>query len=492
MGGFLITTCLIPGIHPDGRNTFCPRQESGINAPRCRVWFIDNPGGGRLVCVMLPQWTIERKRDGQSLADAEILDFIKRYTDGDIPDYQMAAFAMAVYFQGMSDAETAALTDAMMRSGDCLDMTVLAMPTADKHSTGGVGDKVSLLLAPLVACAGVAVPMLSGRGLGITGGTLDKLESIPGYRTDLSVPAFLRVLQTCGCSITGQTGRLAPADRKLYALRDVTGTVPSIPLIAASIMSKKLAEGAAHLVLDVKWGTGAFMKTVDNARRLACAMMAIGHRMGRGMSAMITDMNQPLGRSAGNSLEVRETVEALQGRGAPDLMDITFALGAAMLRLAGVAEDETAARHRLESSLSSGDAFEKFKEMVRLHGGDAAVLDDPARLPSAPVQAPVLAPCEGQVAVMDADTIGRVCLLLGAGRSAVSDRVDPRVGVSGILKVGARVEKGEPLMVLHGPDAGRMEDALVLARKAAVVTTAPVSPPLLMVETVATQEISAS
>jgi len=433
---------------------------------------------------MLPQWIIEKKRDGHPLSDQEIRGFMERYTAGAIPDYQMAALAMAIYFQGMTDAETAALTDAMMRSGDCIDTSSLKMPTADKHSTGGIGDKVSLILAPLAACAGVAVPMLSGRGLGITGGTLDKLESIPGYRTDLSGAEFLDVLHSCGCSITGQTERLAPADRKLYALRDVTGTVPSIPLIAASIMSKKLAEGASHLVLDVKWGTGAFMKTIPDARRLALAMVAIGRRMGRGMSAVITDMNQPLGRTAGNSLEILETVEALQGRGPQDLMEVTLALTVAMLRLAGVAPDEAAARQTLMGHLDSGRAFERFRQMVVLHGGDVNVIDHPDRLPSAPVQRPLPAPSSGFVSRMDADAIGRICLMLGAGRAAVTGRIDPRVGVSGILKVGEPVEKGQPLMLLHAADAARLEDVLPLARQATAITTVPVEAPELIVETV--------
>jgi pyrimidine-nucleoside phosphorylase len=433
---------------------------------------------------MLPQWIIEKKRDGHPLSDSEIGDFIARYTDGSIPDYQMAALAMAIYFQGMTDGEITALTGAMMRSGDCIDTSALKMPTADKHSTGGIGDKVSLILAPLAACAGIAVPMLSGRGLGITGGTLDKLESIPGYRTDLSAAEFMAILQACGCSITGQTARLAPADRKLYALRDVTGTVPSIPLIAASIMSKKLAEGAAHLVLDVKWGSGAFMKTVADARRLASTMVAIGHRMGRGMASRITDMNQPLGRTAGNSLEIRETVEALQGRGPQDLMEVTLALSVSMLRLTGAAADESSARRMLEDHLESGRAFEKFKQMVGLQGGDASVLDNPGRLPSAPVQCPVPALSAGFVSRMDADAIGRICLLLGAGRAAVTDRVDPRVGVSAILKIGEPVEKGQPLMLLHAADTTRLEESLQRARQAVDISEGPVLPPPLIVETV--------
>jgi len=433
---------------------------------------------------MLPQWIIEKKRDGLPLSEQEIRDFIDRYTDGSIPDYQMAAMAMAIYFQGMTPDETTILTDAMMRSGDLVDTSGLGLPTVDKHSTGGIGDKVSLILAPLVACGGVAVPMLSGRGLGITGGTLDKLESIPGYRTDLSTAEFLAVLETTGCSITGQTAHIAPADKKLYALRDVTGTVPSIPLISASIMSKKLAEGADNLVLDVKWGSGAFMKTVDDAQRLAHTMVAIGSRMHRGMTAIITDMNQPLGRTAGNRLEILETVEALQGGGPDDLREVTLTLSAAMLLLAGVETDAAVARQRLIRHLESGEAFEKFGEMVALHGGDRTVLEHPGRLPAAPVMRPVEAATDGFIRKMDADAVGRICLLLGAGRSAVTDRIDPRVGVSGLLKIGEPVTKGQPLMQLHAADADALEQALTLARKAVEIGDQPIAPPPLIVETI--------
>ncbi|HAS84198.1 MAG TPA: thymidine phosphorylase [Verrucomicrobia bacterium] len=431
---------------------------------------------------MLPQWIIEKKRDGQALSDSEIRAFIQGYTNGSIPDYQMAALAMAIFFRGMGDPEITSLTEAMLQSGAQIDTTVLGLPTADKHSTGGIGDKVSLILGPLVAACGVAVPMLAGRGLGITGGTLDKLESIPGYRTDLSSAEFLEVLRKCGCSITGQTTDIAPADRKLYALRDVTGTVPSIPLIAASIMSKKLAEGTANLVLDVKWGRGAFMSSIENARQLARTMVAIGHRMGRGMSAMITDMNQPLGRTAGNSLEIIETIEALQGRGPDDLMEATFALAADMLRLAGVEGDAAAARQTMAGHIHTGRAFGIFKDMVHLHGGDITVLDSPGRFPAAPMQVAVPANRDGMISRMDADAIGRICLLLGAGRAAIVDRVDPRVGVSGIMKIGESVTKGQPLMTLHAADEKRLEQALTLAAQAAGITDGPVIVPALIVE----------
>lgn len=434
--------------------------------------------------TMLPQWIIEKKRDGLALSDEEIRDFIQHYTDGSIPDYQMAALAMAIFFQGMDDSEITTLTDAMLKSGDQIDTSSLGRPTADKHSTGGIGDKVSLILGPLVAAAGVAVPMLSGRGLGITGGTLDKLESIPGYRTDLSTGEFLSILKTCGCSITGQTTRIAPADKKLYALRDVTATVPSIPLISASIMSKKLAEGAAHLVLDVKCGTGAFMKTLDSARRLARTMVEIGHRMGRGMTAIITDMNQPLGHTAGNGLEILETIEALHGRGPEDLMQVTLTLSAEMLRLAGVSPNAESALKTLKTHIESGRAFDIFKQMVGLHGGDVRVLDHPEQLPSAPAKQDITADSDGYISRMDADTIGRVCLLLGAGRTVVTGRVDPRVGVSGILKIGEAVVKGQPLMTLHAADNAGLDRALMPARQAVTISEDPVLAPPLIIETI--------
>ncbi len=424
---------------------------------------------------MVPQWVIERKRDGHALEEGELRAFVAGYTRGEIPDYQMAALAMAIYFRGMTDDETAVLTDAMMRSGDLVDTSVLGRPTADKHSTGGIGDKVSLVLAPLVACCGVAVPMMSGRGLGITGGTLDKLETIPGYRTDLAIPAFLDILERVGCSIIGQTERLAPADRKLYALRDVTATVPSIPLITASIMSKKLAEGAGTLVLDVKVGSGAFMQDTAQARQLAASMVRIGRTMGRRMAALLTDMQEPLGRTAGNALEVRETIDALNGAGPRDLVDVTLALGEAMLVQAGAAPDAPAARRALEQALDSGAARERFGAMVDAHGGDRRILDDPARLPAAPIREPLPAPVDGYVRKADAGALGRACLVLGAGRRRADDTVDPAVGLSDLVKTGERVARGQPLAVLHARDPGTLAEARALAADAFAV--APDAPP---------------
>jgi pyrimidine-nucleoside phosphorylase len=429
---------------------------------------------------MLPQWVIEKKRDGLPLTDAEIRDFILGYTRDAIPDYQMSALAMAIYFRGLDEREVTTLTDVMMCSGEQIDTSSLGMPTSDKHSTGGIGDKVSLLLAPMVACCGIGVPMLSGRGLGITGGTLDKLEAIPGYRTDLDTEEFLAVIRACGCTITGQTGTLAPADRKLYALRDVTGTVPSIPLIAASIMSKKLAEGTATLVLDVKCGNGAFMQSMENARALGEIMIRIGTAMGRRVSVLITAMDQPLGRNAGNSLEVIETVQALQGYGAMDLMEATLSLGVDMLRLTGVEWDARQARQRLQETIDSGHAFERFKKMVVLHGGDAKALDDLKRLPRAPVQVVVRAPQSGYVESVEARGIGRAVRQLGAGRKQTTDGIDPRVGVSDLIKVGAPVSKGDPLLVVHAADAGSAQVAQAQVLDAIRISQQPVDVPLVI------------
>ena len=432
---------------------------------------------------MLPQWIIEAKRDGHALTPGEIREFIAGFTAGTIPDYQMAALAMAIFFRGMTPDETAVLTDAMMRSGDLLDTSAIVAPKIDKHSTGGIGDKVSLVLAPLVACCGVAVPMISGRGLGITGGTLDKLEAIPGYRTRLSTREFLDVVARCGCAIIGQTDRLAPAAQKLYALRDVTGTVPSIPLITASIMSKKLAAGLDGLVLDVKCGRGAFMKERSAAVELAHSLVRVGRAMGKKMSAVLTAMDQPLGRTAGNALEIVETCEALQGRGPADLMEVTFKLGAKMLQLAGLANSCNEARQLLAAQLQSGAAWRKWLEMVRLHGGDCAALEDTARLPRASLIEPLPAPQSGYVAQADAELIGKACLLLGAGRTKTTDSVDHAVGVSGLVKIGEQVGRGQPLALLQANDAEKLTAARALLQSAFRLTTETVSaPPLIMEE----------
>ena len=415
---------------------------------------------------MLPQWLIEKKRDGQALTDDEIRQFVDGFAAGTIPDYQMAALAMAVYFRGMTPVEIAALTRAMLESGDRLDTSSISKPKIDKHSTGGIGDKISLPLAPVVAACGVAVPMISGRGLGITGGTLDKLESIPGYRTNLPTFEFLGVVRDCGCSIIGQTDRLAPADRKLYALRDVTGTVPSIPLITASIMSKKLAEGLDGLVLDVKCGSGAFMKTRDQARALAESLVHTGTAMGVRVTALLTAMDDPLGRSAGNALEMAETIEVLRGGGPSDVVELTVTLGAEMLCLAGLARDNAAARKRCQAALTSGRALDVFRDMVRRHGGDVQVIDNPVRLPASVCRRDWRAPIAGYVRRVDAGCVGRACLVLGAGRSRTTDAIDPGAGVSGLAQRGEQVEQGQPLCTLHAARESQLDEAQALLQDA--------------------------
>ena len=422
---------------------------------------------------MIPQWIIEKKRDGQILSAEEIKFWIKGYTDGSIPDYQMAALAMAIYFNGMETSEISALTDAMMHSGSVVDTAGIKRYKADKHSTGGIGDKVSLILAPLVACADIAIPMISGRGLGITGGTLDKMESISGYRTDLSIPEFLDVVDKCGCSIIGQTVDLAPADKKLYALRDVTGTVPSIPLISASIMSKKLAEGMDGLVLDIKHGNGAFMKTEEDAEALAKVMVDIGKDMGKGMTAILTDMNQPLGRTAGNALEVIETIEALQGNGAPDLMEVTLTLSAHMLLLAGKADNLQTAISILQDHLDSGRAFEKFLLMIKMHGGDTDIINNPQLLPKANIKHNYLASESGYIKEISAERVGRACLELDAGRRAVTDKIDYAVGISDIHKIGDAVKDGEPIMTIHANDQQKLNAAIQELDAGIIISATP-------------------
>ena len=432
---------------------------------------------------MVPHWLIERKRDGGALSEEEIRFFINGFTEGSIPDYQMSALTMAIYFQGMTPEETAVLTDVMMHSGAVVDTSSIDAPKADKHSTGGIGDKVSLVLAPLVACCGIAVPMISGRGLGITGGTLDKLESIPGYRTDLDEMEFLRTIQRCGCSIIGQTNELAPADKKLYALRDVTATVPSIPLIVASIMSKKLAEGIDALVLDVKCGKGAFMKSPARAGDLARALVGVGRRMGKKTAAIITHMDQPLGRTAGNALEVVEAVEALQGRGPADLMEVTMALSACLLMLTGIEEDPAQARALLQRKVANGEAMQRFREMVAAQGGAVSVLDDLSGLPAASIRNPFPAGADGYVAEVDAERIGRACIVLGAGRQKTTDDIDPGVGIADLVSVGDRVVAGEPLLTIHANDPRRADAAKPYLDGAFRITPEAVDPPPLIIDT---------
>jgi pyrimidine-nucleoside phosphorylase len=392
---------------------------------------------------------IRKKRDGGELSRSEIESLVIAYTRGDIPDYQVSAWLMAVVLRGMTRAETAALTDAMLRSGDVLDLSSLPAKKVDKHSTGGVGDKTSLVLAPLAAAAGIIVPMISGRGLGHTGGTLDKLEAIPGFNVNLPVTQFRSVLETCGCAMVGQTAEIAPADRKLYALRDVTGTVESPYLICASIMSKKLAEGIDALVLDVKTGSGAFMKNEKDAAFLAELMVETGERMGKQVVALITDMDQPLGCMIGNALEVVEVVEILRGAGPEDLRELCLELAGWMLHLGGVAATVADGKNQSEKLIASGKALDKFRQMVELQGGDPQSIDDPKRLPHARHTMILSSPKDGYLASLQCEQIGTACVILGGGRERKEDSVDPAVGIVLHKKVGDTVSTGEPLATIH-------------------------------------------
>jgi pyrimidine-nucleoside phosphorylase/thymidine phosphorylase len=398
---------------------------------------------------VLPYEVIHRKRDGHPVPPEAVAELVTRYADGAVPDYQMAAFCMAVFFRGMSAAELQALTGAMLHSGDVLDLSDIQGPKVDKHSTGGVGDKTSLAIAPLAAACGLRVPMVSGRGLGHTGGTLDKLESIPGFRIHLPVERFREVLASVGACLIGQTDRIAPADRKLYALRDLTATVESIPLIAASILSKKLAEGIDGLVLDVKVGSGAFMKRLPDARTLARTLVGLGRGMGKDVTALVTDMDQPLGRAVGNSLEVKEVLHLLRGGGPADLRELTVTLTAEMLVLGGVAATGAEARVRVEEAIADGRGFRKLCEIVEAQGGDPEALADPGRLPRADATVEVGAPATGRVESIDAEALGLAAMALGAGRSRVEDRVDAGAGLEVWKKVGDPVEAGETLVTLH-------------------------------------------
>src|SRR5437660_2662853 len=392
---------------------------------------------------------IRKKRDGGELCKPEIEYLVDSYTRGEIPDYQVSAWLMAVLLRGMTRAETAWLTDAMLHSGEVLDLSSLAATKVDKHSTGGVGDKTSLVLAPLVAAAVLTVTMIMGRGLGHTGGTLDKLESIPGFNVNLPVAQFRRVLDTCGCAMIGQTAEIAPADRKLYALRDVTGTVESPYLICASIMSKKLAEGIDALVLDVKTGSGAFMKSDDDAAFLAELMVETGERMGKRVVALITDMDQPLGLHVGNSLEVKEVLEVLRGEGPEDLRQLCVELAGWMLKLGARAATPREGKRVAELLISSGKALDKFRQMVTLQSGDARVIDNPERLPQAQHKMDAISPSSGYVAAIQCEQVGTACVILGGGRERKEDAVDPAVGIVLHKKVSDPVTAGEPLCTIH-------------------------------------------
>jgi pyrimidine-nucleoside phosphorylase len=424
---------------------------------------------------------IEKKRDGGELSPEEIRWLVRGYVAGGVPDYQMAAFLMAVYFRGMSEEETVALTAAMAESGERIDLSGVPGVKADKHSTGGVGDTVTLVLVPLLAAAGLVVAKLSGRALGHTGGTIDKLEAIPGFRTELSSEEIRAQAARIGAVVADHTADVVPADRMLYELRDVTGTVPSLPLIASSVLSKKLAGGADAIVLDVKCGDGAFMRTEEDARRLAETLVRVGNRLGKKFAALITAMDEPLGRAAGNALEVKQAIEVLRGGGPADLREVTLALGAELLVLAGEAEDPEAAQARLAGLIAAGRAWAKFRELVAAQGGDVGAVEDPARLPRAREVVEVRAPASGYVTGLRAHPIGLACGLLGAGREVKGQAVDPGAGVELLAKVGDEVRAGDALARLHVGRPDRADEARRLVAGAYTIGPARPAPrPLVL------------
>ena len=425
---------------------------------------------------MNPAQIIARKRDGESLTAEQIATFVEGYACGSIADYQMSALAMAIYLRGMLPEETAALTDAMLNSGTTLEW-LSAAPKVDKHSTGGVGDKVSLVLAPLLACCGVQVPMISGRGLGPTGGTLDKLESIPGFRTDLSTEEMVRVTEQVGCVITDASSDIAPADKKLYALRDVTGTVASIPLITASIMSKKLAENLDALVLDVKFGSGAFMKSLDDARQLAQSLVETGKRCGVKTSALLTDMNQPLGRMIGNAVEVQESIDALKGGGPDDLRELTIELAAESLVLAGRHTSDVEAKSELHEHLQSGRGFDKFAEMVAAQGGDLRT-----QLHIAPKNK-VVANRSGFAAAIDTQRLGEAITQMGGGRRVMTDAIDRSAGMEVLVRLGDKVTADQPLVYIYA-DSGKTREITPAIQQAISISDHPSQLTELIVERV--------
>ncbi|MEX2273224.1 MAG: thymidine phosphorylase [Vicinamibacterales bacterium] len=416
---------------------------------------------------------IRKKRDSQALAEGEIRDFVSGVTDGSWSDYQTSALLMAICIRGMDGRETATLTDAMVHSGVRLDWSEFGGVPVDKHSTGGVGDKTSMVIAPAAAACGAIVPMMSGRGLGHTGGTLDKLEAIPGFRTQLTVPEMRTVLRKTGCALIGQTAEIAPADRKLYALRDVTGTVESLPLICSSIMSKKIAEGVGALVLDVKTGRGAFLRDAGEARALAEAMVETGTRAGVKTEALLTSMDVPLGRAVGNALEIAECLEVLKGGGPPDLIDLCELLAARMLVLADVERDEAGARLRVRRSLQDGSALERFRMIIEAQGGDPRVIDDVGLLPAAAERYVITAARAGFVCAIHADLVGRASVVLGAGRARLDSIVDPAVGFILVRRPGDEVQAGDAVLEVHYNDRARLAPAEALAREAIEIGAAP-------------------
>jgi len=424
---------------------------------------------------------IIKKRDGGALTRDEISFFVSGVTEGTWPEYQASSLLMAIVLRGMTPQETAWLTDAMVTSGIRVDLSSIPGIKVDKHSTGGVGDKTSLILAPVAAACGLPVPMMSGRGLGHTGGTLDKLEAIPGFSVRLSIDEMLRALEKTGCAMIGQTEQIAPADRKLYALRDVTGTVESIPLISASIMSKKIAEGIDALVLDVKTGSGAFMKTEADSRRLAESLVAIGNASGVKTEAIITDMDTPLGRAVGNAVEVVECIESMRGQGPADLMEVTMALTVPLLMLGRVAGTPADARRLAQHAIDSGAALDRFRRIIETQGGDPRVIDDVSRLPQANQRHPVPAPRSGYVVRMDAELIGRASVTLGAGRDRVEDAVDPAVGILVNAKPGTEVSAGDTVLDVLYRDKARLDRSLDLLTRAIVIGDEPPVPRPLIV-----------
>jgi pyrimidine-nucleoside phosphorylase len=424
---------------------------------------------------------IRCKRDGGALDSEQIEFFVKGITDGSLPDYQASALLMAIVLRGMTTQETARLTDAMVRSGVRVEYPDVDGVPVDKHSTGGVGDKVSLILAPIAVACGAVVPMMSGRGLGHTGGTLDKLESIPGFRTDLSLQELRRAVKVVGGALIGQTAEIAPADKRLYALRDVTGTVESIPLISASIMSKKIAEGVGGLVLDVKTGEGAFMKTLDDSRALAKSLVGIGNASGVRTEALITAMDAPLGHMVGNALEVIESIDVLKGNGPKDLEDLSLVLVARMLVLAGIDASEAGAIARARTTIGSGAALEAFGRIIEHQGGDPRVLHDYSILPSAPDEAAVPASHGGYVGALQAEAIGRAAVALGAGRARIDDVIDSAVGIRVAAHVGALVSPGDPVLVIHHRGGYGLKEAIALLRDAVRIDEdAPPPRPLIV------------
>jgi pyrimidine-nucleoside phosphorylase len=431
---------------------------------------------------------IRQKRDGHALDAAAIEAFVAGVTDGTWADYQTTALLMAIVLRGMTMEEATRLTDAMVRSGQKLDLSEFGGTPVDKHSTGGVGDKTSLVLAPLVAACGALVPMMSGRGLGHTGGTLDKLEAIPGFRTRLTLDEMRRALRKTGCALIGQTDEIAPADRKLYALRDVTATVESIPLICGSILSKKIAEGIGALVLDVKVGRGAFMKTVHDARQLATWLVGIAQQSGVRTEALLTAMDTPLGRAVGNANEVIESIETLKGRGPDDLTELSVHLAARMLVLAGRASGDADAEAQIRRALSGGAGVEKFRDIIAAQGGDPRVIDDYRRLPVATCREDWQAPRAGVVSRMDAELIGRAAVALGAGRDRVDAGVDPSAGIDIVVPIGGRVAAGEPVCVLACCERARLDTARSLLARAVDISDAPPATEPLLIDVIRREE----